>query len=166
LRVSPEKRFVAGSGGDTGETRLREMRLDDLPRVQQIEEESYSTPWTLATFHGLFGRSDAELLVAEAQGLVVGYAVSWIVADRAELGNIAVAAGWRRRGIAASLLEAVLEQARLRPGVRELFLEVRVSNTGAQTLYRKYGFGTVGRWRDYYTFPVEDALVMLKHIKD
>lgn len=139
------------------------MRTDDLPRVMSIERASYSSPWPEISFRGLLRRGDATLLVAEAEGRVVGYAACWAVLDQGELGNIAVDPAFRRRGIARSLLNAVLDDMRSR-GVRSLFLEVRVTNTAAQRLYDEYGFHEVGHRPDYYTSPVEDALVMRKDL--
>ena len=140
---------------------IRRARAEDVPQIMDIERASYSMPWTETTFRGLIERRDADVLAAEANGRVVGYAACWVVVDQAELGNIAVAPDWRRRGVGARLLEAVIEHSRGR-GVRELFLEVRVSNDVAQRLYQRYGFREVGRRRNYYVAPVEDALVMCK----
>jgi ribosomal-protein-alanine acetyltransferase len=161
------------------------MRIADLTAVMEIERVAYSTPWPESSFRGLLGRADTALFVAEAHpeasdaagaesasklvdavGMdgaiprdLAGYAVSWAVADQGELGNIAVAPGWRHRGIGRVLLEQVIDTMR-HWGVRELFLEVRTSNTIAQTLYRQHGFYEVGLRRAYYSSPTEDALVM------
>src|SRR5690606_35905227 len=117
---------------------IRPARVEDVPQIMAIERASYSMPWTEATFRGLIERSDADVLAAEVGGRVVGYAAWWVVVDQGELGNLAVAPEWRRRGVGTRLLEAVIEQSRGR-GVRELFLEVRVSNDGAQRLYQRHG---------------------------
>lgn len=138
---------------------LRPMRLSDVPEVHRIEQRSYSVPWSELTFRGLLQRRDAELLVAEAGGRLAGYAVFWQVLDQGELGNVAVDPEWRRRGVARRLIAEVVERAAAR-GVRELFLEVRPSNTGARLLYESFGFIRVGQRRNYYQEPVEDAVVM------
>jgi ribosomal-protein-alanine N-acetyltransferase len=143
----------------TDDVRIRPMVAADLPVVMDIENRSYSMPWSETTFRGLLRRPDADLVVAESRGLLVGYAVTWFVVDQAELGNVAVAQAWRRRGIGARLVEAVLERACER-GAREVFLEVRPSNATAQRLYDRYGFKEVGRRRNYYAEPPEDAVVM------
>lgn len=140
---------------------IRTMRAMDLPQVMEVEYASFSMPWTETTFRGLLRRTDADLFVAEASGRVVGYAALWTVLDQAELGNIAVAPRWRRLGVGTLLLAAVIERARTR-GVRELFLEVRVSNGVAQQLYQRHGFERVGERKNYYLEPVEDALVLRK----
>ena len=135
------------------------MREEDLETVTRMEQVCYSVPWSEATFRGLLRRRDAELLVAERDGQLIGYAVFWQVLDQGELGNVAVEPAHRRHGVARVLVGRVMERAAAR-GVRELFLEVRPSNTGARLLYDSYGFVPVGRRRNYYQAPVEDAVVM------
>jgi [ribosomal protein S18]-alanine N-acetyltransferase len=143
---------------------IRRMRASDLPRVMEIELICFTMPWSEATFRGLLRRTDADLFIAEHAGEVAGYAAFWAVLDQGELGNVSVAPGWRRRGIGQKLVHAVLGRAAER-GVREVFLEVRVSNLGAQKLYLQYGFAEVGRRRNYYLEPVEDALVMRRELQ-
>lgn len=138
---------------------IRRMRLADLPAVLAIEGQSFSMPWSEATFRGLLRRTDADLFVAEVNHELIGYTVFWAVLDQGELGNVSVAPEWRRKGIGHLLIDTVLARASER-GVSEIYLEVRVSNTGAQQLYNRYGFRQVGRRRNYYLEPTEDALVM------
>lgn len=147
----------AHPGADT--LLIRVLEEADLPRVVEIENASFSTPWREATFRGLLGRTDTDLLAAERAGEFVGYAICWTVADQAELGNVAVARAARGAGVGRRLVEAALGRVRRR-GARECFLEVRESNLVAQALYRSLGFAPVGRRRGYYARPTEDALVM------
>lgn len=142
---------------------VRLMTESDLTAVMTIEKAAFSSPWTLSTFAGLLHRDNTRLWVAETAGRVVAYAATWIVADQAELGDIAVEAGLRDRGIGTTLLETVLSEMEA-VGVRELFLEVRVSNEAAQRLYARHGFEQVGRRPGYYSEPREDALVLRRPI--
>jgi ribosomal-protein-alanine N-acetyltransferase len=138
---------------------LREMRENDLVRVLEVEEMSYSIPWSEATFRGLLKRRDAELIVALLEEKVIGHAIYWHVLDQGELGNVAVAPDVRGLGAGAKLVSEIITRAAGR-GVRELFLEVRPSNMNARHLYAKFGFVQVGRRKNYYQQPVEDALVL------
>lgn len=138
---------------------IRRMRGTDVSRVMQIELATFTMPWSESTFRGLLRRTDSDLYVAEVNGIVAGYAVFWAVTDQGELGNVAVSAEFRGQGLGARLIEEVLDSAAAR-GVREIFLEVRKSNEGAQNLYKTFGFYEVGKRRNYYLQPVEDALVM------
>jgi ribosomal-protein-alanine N-acetyltransferase len=140
------------------EAQIRPMRGADLDRVMEIEQASFSTPWSRGAFRSLMGRRDADLWVAEFGGHVAGYAVIWYIGYEGELGNLAVAPEWRRRGVGRFLLDWTLDGAR-QSGVEKVFLEVRVSNRGAQQLYERRGFVKAGIRRRYYREPVEDALV-------
>ncbi|MBW3552882.1 MAG: ribosomal protein S18-alanine N-acetyltransferase [Gemmatimonadetes bacterium] len=151
----------AGSGASPEPVSIRPMTETDLPRVLEIERASFTVAWTPATFRGLLGRPDAYLHVAEVEGRVVGYTAVWVVLDQAELGDIAVDEAWRGKGIGQRLMAAVFDLVR-EQGVRELYLEVRVSNEGARRLYDRHGFRLVGRRPGYYVRPREDALVLRK----
>ncbi len=151
------------AGGEAGAAvRVRPASTDDLAAVARIEAASFSNPWSTTTFESLLERTGPVLLVAEApHGTLVGYAVMWSYGDQGELANIAVAADWRGRGIGSRLMDAILDAA-ARAGVRELFLEVRESNTRASVMYEHRGFELVGRRPGYYDRPREDALVLVK----
>jgi ribosomal-protein-alanine N-acetyltransferase len=129
----------------------------------EIEIASFSTPWREKTFRGLMRRADTDLFVAEEDGHVVGYAACWTVVDQSELGNVAVAHEARGRGFGGALVDEVVRRVRER-GAQELFLEVRESNRGAQSVYRERGFAVISRRRAYYSSPTEDALVMRRRV--
>lgn len=143
---------------------LRPMEAGDLERVLAIERASFTNPWNENTFRSLLERGDAELWVAEteAEG-VLGYLVLWFAAEEGELADLAVSEEHRSRGLGSRLLDRAMELA-LDHGVRSLFLEVRASNERAEELYRSRGFRVVTVRKDYYRFPTEDALVMLKSL--
>ena len=94
-------------------------------------------------------------------GELLGYAGLWFGdgAGDADLLTIATLPAARRRGVATAMLTRLVGRAR-QAGCGAVLLEVRVSNTGAQALYRRHGFVPIGRRRRYYLAPVEDALVM------
>jgi [ribosomal protein S18]-alanine N-acetyltransferase len=138
---------------------LRPLSFGDLPAVMEIERSSFSTPWRMSTFEGLLARPDSDVIGATRTGHLVGYCVVWTIGDQAELGNVAVKEAERGGRIGRKLVEAALVRARER-GARECFLEVRESNHHARNLYEKCGFRMVGRRRNYYSKPVEDALVL------
>lgn len=90
---------------------------------------------------------------------IIGFAGFWIMADEAHITNIAVRKIHRRRGIGELLLISIIDLA-TELNARNLTLEVRASNTAAQSLYYKYGFSQVGLRRGYYTDNKEDAVLM------
>lgn len=150
-----------GSGPDG--LRIREARPGDLPQVVEIERASFPLPWSAGAFKALMRRRDSRVTVAEESGRVVGYAAVWFTRGEAELGDLAVHPGHRRKGVGRALLEDALGAAAERGSAR-LFLQVRESNAGAMALYADAGFHRVGRRPDYYRSPSEDALVLARQI--
>ena len=140
-------------------TAIRRATRRDVPRVVEIERESFSDPWTAGAFRSAVDEERLDFLVAEHAGRVVGYAVSWCVMDEAELANLAVAVDARGAGVGGALLDAVIAAAR-QSGADSMHLEVRESNAAARALYASRGFQAVGRRRRYYRAPVEDALIL------
>jgi ribosomal-protein-alanine N-acetyltransferase len=138
---------------------IRRATRDDVPRVVEIERSSFSDPWTAGASRSAADEERLLFLVAEHEGRVVGYSVSWCVVDQAELANLAVAAEARGLGIGGHLLDAAMAAAR-QAGCESMHLEVRESNAAARALYASRGCAEVGRRRRYYRAPVEDALVL------
>lgn len=152
-----------GAGGPEAAVRVsvRPMRPGDLPEVAEIERQAFAAPWRESTFRRLLRNRRTRAWTAAADaGPVAGYAVMWFTGDGAQLGNLAVAAAWRRRGLGGRLVRRALSTVRGSAGGGRLVLEVRESNEAAIRLYRDLGFSVLGRRRDYYRSPREDALVM------
>ncbi len=146
--------------GIAGAVRVVPFRRRHLRSVVAIEEACYPRPWSATVFLSeLAQRSSRRYRVATIGPLVVGFSGLMIVEEDGHITNIAVDPGWHRRNIGTVLL---LDQARAAPafGVRNLTLEVRVSNTPAKTLYQQFGFAPVGVRRNYYVETGEDAIVM------
>ena len=140
------------------------MRREDLPEVLVIESLSFAEPWIEEMFlHELNSEPIAESLVAsvdEGPGeRIAGFLCAWVVGGELHINNIGVHPGYRRRGIASQLLEEVLRHARAKEATAG-YLEVRASNEAAAALYKCYGFQPIGRRRNYYDHPREDAIVM------
>lgn len=140
------------------------MRLRDLGEILKIEKLSFTTPWSKQAFLSeLLDNDRAYYLVAKVNDRPVGYIGIWLVAGEGHVTNIAVHPDYRRRGIGNQLLLAI-EKLALERGVNRLTLEVRVSNEGAQRLYRKLGYMPAGIRRRYYRDNDEDALIMWKDL--
>lgn len=152
-----------GRGPDGPREIFRVMEPRDVARVAEIEEASFSMPWSPGTFRSLLGRGDTLTRVVEVDGEPVAYAVLWIVLDHGELANIAVDPERRGRGVGSRLLERILSAAASR-GVRRVHLEVRESNDVARQMYARRGFREVGVRRAYYRKPREDACVLMKNL--
>ena len=99
------------------------------------------------------------LVVAEAAGELVGFAVGSVVGEVGELESVAVGEGWRRMGVGRRLCGAVMGWC-AEVGAGWVELEVRVGSVGARGMYAELGFAEVGRRRGYYRDPVEDAVLL------
>ena len=139
---------------------LREARPSDVEDIARIESESFSDPWPESAFRDFLARGHVRMTVAaDETDKAVGYCVLLVMADEAEIANIAVATSARRRGIGACLLDDAIRAAR-DAHVVAIYLEVRASNSPARALYASRHFHFVGRRRAYYQHPTEDALVL------
>jgi ribosomal-protein-alanine N-acetyltransferase len=140
------------------------MKAADLDRVCEIEEEVFPCPWSREAFETELAPDRCAFpWVAEKDGRVIAYMISWLVEDELHIGNIAVAPSEQGEGVGESLFVYCLGRAKER-GVSRATLEVRVSNTRAIALYERHGFVPVAMRRGYYSNDGEDAVVMLKAI--
>ena len=133
----------------------------DLDGVLAIEEASFTNPWTREMYLAELARpADAFCFVARGpDGAIVGFCSFWRVMDEIHINNVAMRPQFRSQGIGTSLLHHVLAAGK-ELGARRATLEVRASNDAARRLYERLGFYVAGTRRNYYTNPVEDALVL------
>ena len=140
---------------------IRHMRQEDIGAIVKIEQECFSTPWTMEGFFDSLGLDYAVSVVAEEYGKLLGYGGIYFTAEEGEITNVAVMATERRRGIADALLKQIDIEAKNR-NVTKIFLEVRVSNEAALQLYQRHGYKLCGTRKNFYRLPQEDAYVMCK----
>jgi ribosomal-protein-alanine N-acetyltransferase len=138
------------------------MTTKDLEVVAHIEENAFEQPWSPHSFRTELIKNDlAHYMVARREGKVVGYGGIWVIFNEAHLTTLAVDEPYRRCGVGAALLKALMTRS-AELGARRISLEVRPSNHAARSLYKKFGFKARGIRKDYYTD--EDGLVMFKKI--
>jgi ribosomal-protein-alanine N-acetyltransferase len=136
------------------------MRRRHLRSVLRIEALVYPRPWSLSLFMSeLALRTSRAYVVARVDGFVVGYAGMMLAGEDAHITTIAVDPEWQRYKIGTRLLLHLIREATDRES-RHVTLEVRVSNHGAQAMYRLFGFRPAGVRKNYYAETNEDALVM------
>ena len=144
--------------------RIVPMNADHLDEVAELERICFSTPWSRNMLAEELDNLLSALLVAlDDNDRVVGYAGLQVVLDEGYITNIAVRPECRKQGIAGKLLQVFLDFAQGNH-LAFLTLEVRASNYGAIALYGGLGFRSVGRRRNYYEHPREDALIMTKEL--
>lgn len=139
---------------------VQPMRRRHLRSVLRIEQQVYPRPWSSSLFMSeLALRSTRAYYVARIGRGLVGYAGLMMTLDEAHVTTIAVDPRWHRSKIGTRLLLVLVREAIAR-GATAITLEVRMSNHGAQDLYRRFGFQPVGVRKNYYQEVNEDAMVM------
>ena len=137
------------------------MIENDLSAVLEIEQKSFSSPWSKRTFHeGISGKyPHTHFLVCKHQGSSIAYINFMVVGGDCHITNLAVDPDFRRLGIAKYMLAKSLDRMEILGG-RKVFLEVRTSNIAAQRLYRQFGFYINNIREKYYSDNDEDAYVL------
>lgn len=141
---------------------VRRATAADIAFLAALEEETFSIPQSAKDFENMLDAPDKVLLVAECDGVPVGYIGAYTVCRETDILTVAVDPAARRSGIGRQLLLALL--AALEQESDAIFLEVRVSNTAARALYTSLGFAEIGMRRGYYKFPTEDAVLYKKEL--
>jgi len=137
------------------------MQPQDVAEVLAIEQVAYEFPWTHGNFVDSLRAGHSAWTMRDTSGNLLAYAVVMMALDEAHLLNLTVAPACQRFGFGWRMLEAMAENAR-GYGARTMLLEVRPSNSAAQSMYGRYGFVRIGIRRDYYPAREgrEDAIVM------
>ena len=133
--------------------------------ICEIENESFGDPWSRQFFLDLFDNPFALCYTAIINAEVVGYLIAYQVIDEIQILNVAVKKSERGKKIATKLFDTIFDSAGTEK-IKEFTLEVRPSNIGAISLYKKLGFEIDGVRKNYYQKPKEDAVLMsLKVVK-
>jgi [ribosomal protein S18]-alanine N-acetyltransferase len=154
---------------ELGTLLLEAGTVQHLDAIMGIEESSFSAPWSRKMFEvELTDNPFARFLTAHIGGTgqspvvsreLVGYVCFWVVFEELRMINLAVAPHVRHRGIGRWLLQQAVTMG-LEQGVQRALLEVRASNAPALALYEQAGFSRSGVRTQYYTNPLEDAVLM------
>ena len=140
---------------------IETMKSSHVAQIAQLEKICFSDPWSEKSIASELNNELAFWLTAMEGEQVAGYIGSQTVMDESDMMNVAVHPDFRRRGIAEALVNELVARLKSRES-RSLTLEVRASNLSAITLYEKLGFSQIGRRKNYYRNPREDALILRK----
>lgn len=140
---------------------IERMQQYHVAQVAELEKLCFSDPWSEKSVASELENELAHWLVAVDGDCVAGYVGSQTVMGETDMMNIATHPAYRRQGIAGALVTALVADLREK-GSRCLTLEVRASNVPAIALYEKLGFAEIGRRKNYYRNPREDALILRK----
>jgi [ribosomal protein S18]-alanine N-acetyltransferase len=144
------------------ELEVAPMTVEDLEEVLEIENDSFSFPWSRNSFYKeITDNGYAYYLVCRLKGSqrIIGYGGIWTLFDEAHITTLAVHSLYRHTGVGTLIIINLINNA-LREGANRVFLEVRDSNREARNLYEKLQFKVIGKRKNYYFD--EDALVMLR----
>ena len=147
------------------EYRIIDTTETQLEQIEAIEQQCFSCPWTLDQLRSQLSDDRHVFLAAvEESGAVLGYVGMMFVLDEGYISNVAVAPACRRQGVADALISALTARAEAL-ALAFVTLEVRAGNEPARALYAKHGFVPVGRRKNYYDLPKEDAILMTRFWK-
>lgn len=138
---------------------IREMTLQDVPAVAEIEKACFSLPWSEQSLVDSVVREDTMFLVCEDAQEIVGYIGMYLSFDEGDITNVAVSPAHRKMGYGEAIVSKAVELAKEKQ-LEMILLEVRVSNVPAISLYKKMGFEEIGIRKNFYEHPVEDAIIM------
>ena len=144
---------------------VADARETCLPEIEEIEALCFSLPWTQDMLRSQLDPEGHVFLTAEAEGRVIGYVGLMYVLDEGYISNVAVHPSHRRQGVADALLTE-LERRAAALALSFLTLEVRENNAPAIALYEKHGFRSVGKRKNYYEKPTEDAILMTLRLNE
>lgn len=136
------------------------LTREHLAAVAELETAVFAEPWSEKALELLLS-GEAFGVACLQNGGVLAYGGVLIAVDEGQVTNIAVHPDHRRQGLGRAVLTALIEDAKAK-GLVQLSLEARVSNVAAIALYESMGFETLGRRKNFYRHPAEDALVMVK----
>ena len=140
---------------------ITNMRQEHVAQVAALEKLCFRDPWSENSVASELNNPLSLWLVALDGERLAGYVGSQTVMDESDMMNVAVHPDFRKQGIANALILGLVEELR-KMGSHCLTLEVRASNENAISVYRKLDFQEVGRRKNYYRNPREDALILRK----
>ena len=149
---------------DKPEWEIVPMTLEMAAEGNVLESKCFTVPTSENLLRTELLKPEAIYFAAVSEGKLVGYAGMQSVLDEGYMMDICVDPERRREGIARALMEKLLEGAE-KAELSFVTLEVRTSNEPAKALYAALGFEQVGVRRDYYTAPVENALLLTKYLR-
>ena len=138
------------------------MTAAHLDEVAAIENDCFSHPWSRRGLESELQNETSRFLVAVEDGKVIGYIGMSAVIDEGYLFNAAVDSHYRKKGVGSALVRELVTWCQ-KHDFAFLTLEVRESNAPAIALYSRFGFVRVGERKNYYSKPVENALLMTKY---
>lgn len=134
-----------------------------INQLVKLEKSCFSSPWSYKSFSESFNNSNYNFFAATINNKVIGYIGIYQIYKQCYITNIAVYKEYRRKGVASKLLETVISFSKS-SDFDFISLEVRESNIVAINLYEKLGFQKIGRRKNFYIKPQEDAFIFTLYL--
>ncbi len=144
---------------------IRKMTVADVKYAAEIEKLCFVHPWSEQSIKDEMAKENSVFLMAFDSEAPIGYVGLSVVFDEGYMGNLAVIENYRRKGIGKALMNELINEC-IKLDLAFATLEVRSSNTPAVKLYQSLGFNEVGRRKNYYKEPLEDAILLTKFFKE
>ena len=138
---------------------IRIAKEQEIEEIARLEQEIFPDPWSLTALRDTWNQKQAQILGAWLDGQMAGYVIVYFAADESEIARIAVDEKFRRQGVAGALLDE-MERVLAGKGIVRLMLDVRKSNAAALRFYLSRGFKEDGVRKNFYTNPIEDAILI------
>lgn len=142
---------------------IRIAKEQEIEEIARLEQEIFPDPWSLTALRDTWNQRQAQILGAWLDGQMAGYVIVYFAADESEIARIAVDEKFRRQGVAGALLDE-MERVLAGKGIARLMLDVRKSNAAALRFYLSRGFKEDGVRKNFYTNPIEDAILMSRRL--
>ena len=142
---------------------IRIAKEQEIEEIARLEQEIFPDPWSLTALRDTWNQKQAQILGAWLDGQMAGYVIVYFAADESEIARIAVDEKFRRQGVAGALLDE-MERVLAGKGIARLMLDVRKSNAAALRFYLSRGFKEDGVRKNFYTNPIEYAILMSRRL--
>lgn len=142
---------------------IERMNSKTILDVSKIEQACFSRPWSLKSIESELNNECAYFYtIRDNDNIIVGYGGMHIIIDECYVDNIAVLPEYQHKGIGKRIVNHLIEVAKSK-GCNFISLEVRQSNTNAISLYKSFNFTLVGKRKNFYSLPTEDAYIFTKY---
>lgn len=138
---------------------IQELTEEYIDDVYLVGELSLHVAWSKSEIGKELNNKLAKYFISVIDNKAVGFGGMWIIADEANVTNIAVHPDYRGKGLGKQILSSMIEYCKDNK-VTDMTLEVRASNIVAQNLYSSFGFKEEGRRKGFYADNNEDAIIM------
>ncbi len=140
---------------------IKEMLLKDLPQVLTLEKQIFSNPWTKEVFKKIIENKKSYILNNAKNSQLLGYICGWLESNICTVANLAIDEKYHRKGLGTQLVKHLMQACKSEEP-SHFYLEVRESNEKAIKFYKTLAFSIIGKRKNYYSKPKEDACLMVR----